>query len=137
MYDNEFVKQLRAIYGYDYKKASNDLGVSERQVKRYIQTGKPTQTIKNLVAIIYRGYLPATGPWSQFRIRPDNLLETPWGLTRPSDVALVHRYKWTAKQTREQYEQLKADTSTNKQAMLDIQDSLLQIIGEISRKIGS
>ncbi|TMP88348.1 hypothetical protein CWC05_02625 [Pseudoalteromonas ruthenica] len=137
MYDNEFVKQLRSIYGFDYQRASDELGVSERQVKRYIQTGKPTKTIKNLVGIIYRGYLPATGPWSHFRIRHDNLLETPWGLTKPSDVAFVHRYKWNARESRELYDKLKNDTSTKTQDMLDIQDQLLQIIGDIAKKTGS
>ncbi|WP_151172766.1 hypothetical protein [Pseudoalteromonas ruthenica] len=137
MYDNEFVKQLRSIYGFDYAKASKDLGVSERQVKRYIQTGKPTQTIKNLVGIIYRGYLPVDGPWKYCKIRPDNMMETPYGMAKPSDVMLVHRYKWSAKQHRDKYNQLKNDTSTKTQDMLDIQDQLLQIIGDIAKKTGS
>ena len=87
---------------------------------------------------MYRGYMPLTGPWSECRIsREDNLLLTPWGKVKPSDVQLVHRYKWSAKKSEKMYQNLKKQTSNHDKYLFDLQNQLLDIIGDISEKTGS
>lgn len=86
---------------------------------------------------MYRGYMPLTGPWSECRISKDNLLLTPWGKVKPSDVQLVHRYKWSAKKSEQMYRNLKQQHSTQNKYLIDLQNQLLDIIGEISHKTGS
>lgn len=87
---------------------------------------------------MYRGYMPLTSPWSECRIsREDNLLLTPWGKVKPSDVQLVHRYKWSAKKSEQMYQKLKKDSQNHDTNLLDIQNQLLDIVHCISLKTGS
>ena len=87
---------------------------------------------------MYRGYMPLTGPWAEYRIsREDNLLLTPQGKVKPSDVQLVHRYKWSVKKSEQMYQSLKKQTSTQDKYLFDLQNQLLDIIGYISEKTGS
>tara|TARA_Y100000780_G_C13695585_1_gene421584 strand:- start:1407 stop:1670 length:264 start_codon:yes stop_codon:yes gene_type:complete len=87
---------------------------------------------------MYRSYMPLTGPWSECRIsREDNLLLTPWGKVKPSDVQLVHHYKWSAKKSEQMYQNLKKQTSTQDKYLIDLQSQLLDKIGDISKKTGS
>lgn len=133
-----FKLQFVTLFGYDYAKGAKELGVSERQVRRYLKANKATKPIEKLVEIMYRGYMPLTGPWSECRIsREDNLLLTPWGKVKPSDVQLVHRYKWSAKKSEQMYQNLKKQTSTHDKYLFDLQNQLLDIIGDISEKTGS
>ena len=133
-----FKLQFVTLFGYDYAKGAKELGVSERQVRRYLKANKASKPIQKLVDIMHRGYMPLTGPWSECRIsREDNLMLTPWGKVRPSDVQLVHRYKWSAKKSEQMYQSLKKHTSNNDKYLFDLQEQLLDIIGEISKKTGS
>lgn len=133
-----FKLQFVTLFGYDYAKGAKELGVSERQVRRYLKANKATKPIEKLVEIMYRGYMPLTGPWSECRIsREDNLLLTPWGKVKPSDVQLVHRYKWSAKKSEQMYQNLKKQNSTQDKYLIDLQSQLLDIIGDISKKTGS
>lgn len=133
-----FKLQFVTLFGYDYAKGAKELGVSERQVRRYLKANKATKPIEKLVEIMYRGYMPLTGPWSECRIsREDNLLLTPWGKVKPSDVQLVHRYKWSAKKSEQMYQNLKKQTSNHDKYLFDLQNQLLDIIGDISEKTGS
>ncbi|WP_370316989.1 hypothetical protein [Pseudoalteromonas sp.] len=133
-----FKLQFVTLFGYDYAKGAKELGVSERQVRRYLKANKATKPIEKLVEIMYRGYMPLTGPWSECRIsREDNLLLTPWGKVKPSDVQLVHRYKWSAKKSEQMYQNLKKQTSNQDKYLFDLQNQLLDIIGDISEKTGS
>lgn len=135
---SNFKLQFVTLFGYDYAKGAKELGVSERQVRRYLKANKATKPIEKLVEIMYRGYMPLTGPWSECRIsREDNLLLTPWGKVKPSDVQLVHRYKWSAKKSEQMYQNLKKQTSTQDKYLFDLQNQLLDIIGDISEKTGS
>ncbi|WP_405127834.1 hypothetical protein [Pseudoalteromonas sp. PB2-1] len=135
---SNFKLQFVTLFGYDYAKGAKELGVSERQVRRYLKANKATKPIEKLVEIMYRGYMPLTGPWSECRIsREDNLLLTPWGKVKPSDVQLVHRYKWSAKKSEQMYQNLKKQTSNNDKYLIDLQNQLLDIIGDISEKTGS
>ncbi|TMO25066.1 hypothetical protein CWC28_16670 [Pseudoalteromonas sp. S4492] len=133
-----FKLQFVTLFGYDYAKGAKELGVSERQVRRYLKANKATKPIEKLLEIMYRGYLPLTGPWSECSIsREDNLLLTPWGKVKPSDVQLVHRYKWSAKKSEQMYQNLKKQTSNHDKYLFDLQNQLLDIIGDISEKTGS
>lgn len=135
---SNFKLQFVTLFGYDYAKGAKELGVSERQVRRYLKANKATRPIEKLVEIMYRGYMPLTGPWSECRIsREDNLLLTPWGKVKPSDVQLVHRYKWSAKKSEQMYQNLKKQTSNHDKYLFDLQNQLLDIIGDISEKTGS
>ena len=135
---SNFKLQFVTLFGYDYAKGAKELGVSERQVRRYLKANKATKPIEKLVEIMYRGYMPLTGPWSECRIsREDNLLLTPWGKVKPSDVQLVHRYKWSAKKSEQMYQNLKKQTSNHDKYLFDLQNQLLDIIGDISEKTGS
>lgn len=135
---SNFKLQFVTLFGYDYAKGAKELGVSERQVRRYLKANKATKPIEKLVEIMYRGYMPLTGPWSECRIsREDNLLLTPWGKVKPSDVQLVHRYKWSAKKSEQMYQNLKKQTCTQDKYLFDLQNQLLDIIGDISEKTGS
>ncbi|WP_199775166.1 hypothetical protein, partial [Pseudoalteromonas sp. T1lg21] len=130
-----FKLQFVTLFGYDYAKGAKELGVSERQVRRYLKANKATKPIEKLVEIMYRGYMPLTGPWSECRIsREDNLLLTPWGKVKPSDVQLVHRYKWSARKSEKMYQQLKEEHSNIDEYMNALQDKLLDLVNDISNK---
>ena len=62
---------------------------------------------------------------------------TPWGKVKPSDVQLVHRYKWSAKEHESIYKTLKEQNKTQDQYLFDLQSQLLDIIGELAIKTGS
>jgi|TARA_B100001059_G_scaffold118943_1_gene119085 hypothetical protein len=81
---------------------------------------------------------PPTGPWSDFRISyHDNVMSAPWGKVKPSDVQLVHRYKWSAKEHESMYKILKGQNKTQDLYLSDLQSQLLDIIGEISQRTGN
>lgn len=81
---------------------------------------------------------PPTGPWAHCRISyHDHTMSTPWGKVKPSDVQLVHRYKWSAKEHESMYKTLKEQNKTQDVYLSDLQSQLLDIIGEISQRTGS
>lgn len=138
MFKSEFHKQLLSLFGYNYAKAANELGVSERQIRRYIIAGKASQPVEKLVAIIYRGYLPEKGAWADCKISmEDHTMETPWGKVKPSDVQLVQRYKWSARKSETMYKILKEQNKNQDQYLFDLQSQLLDIVGELAIKTGS
>ena len=138
MFKSEFHKQFLSLFGYDYAKGAKELGVSERQVRRYLKAGKASLPVEKLTAIIYRGYLPATGAWADCKISvDDHTMSTPWGKVKPSDVQMVHRYKWSAKNSENIYKALKKNNKNQDQYLVDLQSQLLDIIGDISSKTGS
>ena len=113
MFKSEFHKQFLSLFGYDYAKGAKELGVSERQARRYVKAGKASKPVEMLTAIIYRGYLPATGAWSDCKISvDDHTMSTPWGKVKPSDVQLVQRYKWSARKSEAMYKTLKQNHKT-------------------------
>lgn len=130
----DFRTMFTIVYGNDYQKASKELGVSVRQLHRYLSANKATKTIHNFLNVIYRGYLPCSGAWAECRILPNGTMETPWGIVSPSDVQLVHRYKWSAVRTQEQLKTLKTRYAKHDETMANIQDKLLELVGEIGVK---
>ncbi|MDN3487451.1 hypothetical protein QL989_19130, partial [Pseudoalteromonas sp. APC 3224] len=138
MFKSEFHKQFLSLFGYDYAKGAKELGVSERQVRRYVKAGKATKPVEKLLNIIYRGYLPDFGAWSDCRICiHDQTMQTPWGIVLASDVQLVHRYKWSARESEKQYKNIKQSHSEAEKHFDFIQNQLLELVNEISiKKIG-
>lgn len=59
------------------------------------------------------------------------------GQIKPSDVQLVHRYKWSAKEHESMYKILKEQNKTQDQYLFDLQSQLLDIVGELAIKTGS
>ena len=89
---SNFKLQFVTLFGYDYAKGAKELGVSERQVRRYVKANKASKPVEKLLWIMYRGYLPDTGPWAECSISyQNNVMTTPWGKVKPSDVQFVHR----------------------------------------------
>lgn len=133
-----FKLQFVTLFGYDYAKGAKELGVSERQVRRYVKANKASKPVEKLIWIMYRGYLPDTGPWAECSISyHNNVMTTPWGKVKPSDVQFVHRYKWSAKEHEAMYKKLKLETKDQDQYLFELQDLLLGIVGDLARKTGS
>jgi len=138
MFKSEFHRQFLSLFGYDYAMAAKELGVSERQARRYLNSGKASKPVEKLLNIIYRGYLPPSGAWSDCKISiHDNTMSTPWGNVKPSDVQMVHRYKWSARQSEGMYKKLKEQNKTQDKYLSYLQSQLLEIVGEISERTGS
>ncbi|MDN3377960.1 MULTISPECIES: hypothetical protein [unclassified Pseudoalteromonas] len=138
MFKSEFHKQYLSLFGYDYAKGAKELGVSERQIRRYLKAGKASKPVEKLLNIIYRGYLPDFGAWADCKISiHDHTMITPWGIVRASDVQLVHRYKWSARESESMYKKLKLENKTQDKYLSDLQYQLLEIIGDISERTGS
>ena len=64
-------------------------------------------------------------------------MTTSWGKVKPSDVQFVHRYKWSAKEHESMYKKFKSKTKVHNKHLVDLQDKLLDIIGDIYMKFGS
>lgn len=134
---SNFKLQFVTLFGYDYAKGAKELGVSERQVRRYVKANKASKPVEKLLWIMYRGYLPDTGPWAECSISyHNNVMTTPWGKVKPSDVQFVHRYKWSAKEHESMYKKLKSETKVQDIYLNEIQDKLLILVGEIAKKTG-
>jgi len=128
-----FKLQFVTLFGYDYAKGAKELGVSERQVRRYVKANRASKPVEKLIWIMYRGYLPDTGPWAECSISyHNNVMTTPWGKVKPSDVQFVHRYKWSAKEHETMYKALKEQHKTQDTYFSDLQSQLLEIVGEIA-----
>ena len=60
-------------------------------------------------------------------------MSTPWGKVKPSDVQLVHRYKWSEKEHESMCKTLKNDGTVNKNLLkqhftLNLIDRILFIL---------
>ena len=73
---SNFKLQFVTLFGYDYAKGAKELGVSERQVRRYVKANKASKPVEKLIWIMYRGYLPDTGPWAECSISYHNNVMT-------------------------------------------------------------
>lgn len=132
----DFQSQFYSLFGLDYDLASKKLGKSPRQIRRYIETGRVCPTVKILVDIMYRGYLPNSNGWHDAYIDKDGIMHTPYGKVSSGDVAYLHNYKWVAQRTTEQLK-----TARNRILELEqlsnndeIQDALLDIVAKLARK---
>lgn len=94
--DHDFKVDLVTVYGFDFQRAADDLGVSLRTVQRWYE-GKPSPLAKKLLRIMARGYLPEYPPFDYWRIVGTEIY-TPWGNFPASEVEYLRRYQWKAKE---------------------------------------
>jgi hypothetical protein len=94
--DYDFRVDLVTVYGFDFKLAAEDLGVSLRTINRWYE-GYPSPIAKRLVAIMARGYLPDYPPFDYWRIVGKDIY-TPWGNFPASEVEYLRRYQWNARE---------------------------------------
>jgi hypothetical protein len=137
MNNSHFKMMFISCFGWDYKLGASELGLSERQIRRYIKGHPVSPPVYKLMSIIHRGYLPNDGAWGECRIYRDGTMETPWGKVSPSDVQLVHRYKWSARKAENRYKALKKKHEESDAYMSDLQDKLLDIVGDLSAFYGT
>lgn len=134
----DFESQFYSLFGTDYELASKKLGKSPRQIRRYIKTGRVCPTVKILVDIMYRGYLPNSHGWHDAFIDKDGVMHSPYGKVTSGDLAYVHNYKWAAHRATEQLKTARKRISELEQLSNsdEIQDALLDIVAKLARKTG-
>ena len=137
MSNQHFKMMFTSIFRWDYKKGANELGISERQVRRYLQDHKVSEPVMKLMTIIYKGYLPDFGPWADCKILIDGTMQTPWGKVKASDVQLVHRYKWSARESEKMYKSIKQKNLESDAYLTSLQDKLLDIVGDLTEFYGT
>lgn len=122
-------------YGSDFELASKELGKSVRTLKRYYQLDKCEPTVEILLELLNNQYVhPA---WEDCYWRPDGHLNTPYGVTRYSDILLVHRYKWHSENASNQIKKLKSSQTEFDDYLEELQEHLLLALGKLaSRKLG-
>lgn len=132
----DFQSQFYSLFGSDYELASKKLGKSPRQIRRYIKSGRACSTVKILVDIMYRGYLPNSNGWHDAFIDKDGLMHTPYGKVTSGDVSYLHNYKWAAHRTTEQLKNARKriaelEKISNSE---EIQNDLLDIVAKLAKK---
>lgn len=118
------------------ERAAEFFGVSVEECKQWHDV-KPHPVAHRYLQVHCKGYLPYNTNWKDCRIRPDGMVMTPFGNCMPSDMALLHRRKWSAEQTRQQLvkcrEQLKELRSGTKMKMvLHTADYLNRLVRELA-----
>ncbi|WP_430455635.1 hypothetical protein [Rheinheimera sp.] len=110
-------------FGYGdgkHELASEFFGVPVAECQRW-HDDRPHPTAHRYLQVHCKGYLPYNTNWKDCRIRADGMVITPFGNCMPSDMALLHRRKWSAEQTRLQlvkYRQQLADLQTGSKATM-------------------
>ena len=126
-------------FGYgegNHERAAEFFGVPVSECKKW-HDEKPHPVAHRYLQVHCKGYLPYNTNWKECRIRPDGMVMTPFGNCMPSDMALLHRRKWSAEQTRQQLvrcrEQLKELRSGTKMKMvLHTADYLNRLVRELA-----
>jgi hypothetical protein len=102
----ELLPDFRSLYvnafGMDeenHKKASVFFGTTASECESWFND-KPHPVAHRYLSVHCKGYLPYNTNWSDCYIDKDGTVVTPWGNCRPSDLAFLHRHKWSAEQTR-------------------------------------
>jgi hypothetical protein len=84
-----------------HDRASEFFGVPVAECQRW-HDERPHPTAHRYLQVHCKGYLPYNTNWKECYIRSDGMVITPLGNCMPSDMALFHRRKWSAEQTRKQ-----------------------------------
>lgn len=84
-----------------HERAAEFFGVPVAECQRW-HDERPHPTAHRYLQVHCKGYLPYNTNWKECRIREDGMVMTPWGNCMPSDMAFLHRHKWSAEQTRQQ-----------------------------------
>ncbi|WP_372771597.1 hypothetical protein [Pseudoalteromonas sp.] len=132
----DFQIQFYTLFASDYELAAKSLGKSSRQIRRYLKTGKVCPTVKILVDIMYRGYLPNSHGWADMYIDKNGVLYSPSGKATSGEIAYLHNYKWAAHRTTEQLKNARKriaelEKISNSE---EIQNDLLDIVAKLSKK---
>jgi hypothetical protein len=107
----------------DCTAACEYLDTPEKTVRAwYLKKHFPAMATK-LLFIKFRGFLPYTSKWKDCHFDKDENIVTPYGVCRPSDIAFVHRYKWSGEQSREELAKLKSSSDIINQGLLSNQIS--------------
>jgi hypothetical protein len=96
-------------FGYGdgkHERASEFFGVPVAECQRW-HDERPHPTAHRYLQVHCKGYLPYNTNWKECYIRSDGMVITPFGNCMPSDMALLHRRKWSAEQTRIQLQKYK------------------------------
>ena len=88
----DFTREFGIRYGSDYERAEKELGKSVRTLKRYVQKNECDSTVRILLFHLQNKLIHPQ--WDDCYWTPEGNIKTPFGLTKYSDVLLVHRYKW-------------------------------------------
>ena len=137
MYDHQFIKNFRKVYGVNLKDAAKDLGVSYMTVTRWMKKGTAPLSVKRLVDITARGFLPDTGGWAECYIDKENYLVTPWCKISAGEVAFYRQKKWAAEHYASEFRKLKNSIPDDQMLLDDVQDKLLDIVHMLSVKTGT
>lgn len=124
----EFIKR----YGSNYELASTELGKSVRTLQRYYQADKCEPTVQILMQLLTQSYVHPS--WHDCYWQPDGNLATPYGVTRYSDVLLVHRYKWHSENAGNQIKKLKNSQTELDDYLEELQEHLLLTLGKLENR---
>ncbi len=118
------------------ERAAEFFGVPASECKKW-HDERPHPVAHRYLQVHCKGYLPYNTNWKECRIREDGMVMTPWGNCMPSDMAFLHRNKWSAEQTRRQLvkyrEQLEELRSGTKMKMiLHTADYLNRLVRELA-----
>ena len=127
-----FRKEFLTRYGTDYERAEKELGKSTRTLKRYVQKNYCDSTVRILLAHLQDKLIHPQ--WEDCYWTPEGHIKTPFGLTRYSDVLLVHRYKWHSETASQKIKQLKQNEDEKEEYLDTLQDKLLETLGFLAQR---
>ena len=134
--DYSFKWEFSRRFGTDYESASKELGKSPRTLKRYVQQDECDQTVKILLSKLQNEFIHPN--WDECYWLDDGNIRTPYGITKPSDIALVHRYKWHSqaaslkiKSLEKEIEELKNGKESHFEKL---ENSLLETLGILAQR---
>lgn len=136
-----FKSLYESSFGMDdgkHERASYFFGVPESECRSWYEN-HPHPTAHRYLQVHSKGYLPYNTNWKECYIREDGMVVTPWGNCMPSEMAFLHRNKWSSEQTRLQLvklrEQLKAyQDGTKIKILTHTAEYLLRQIKELSEQ---
>lgn len=99
-----FRSMYQSAFGMDddsHERASYFFGVPASECRAWYEH-HPHPTAHRYLQVHHKGYLPYNNNWKECYIRDDGMVVTPWGNCSPSEMAFLHRNKWSAEQTRRQ-----------------------------------
>ena len=122
-------------YGANYELAAIELGKSERTLRRHVAEYKCDETMRISLEHLTNSYIHPK--WESCYWRPDGHIETPYGITRYSDILLVHRYKWHSQTATERLRRIESAQSETDEYLEELQEHMLLVLGKLAtRKLG-
>lgn len=118
-----------------HERAAEFFGVPIAECQRW-HDDRPHPTAHRYLQVHCKGYLPYNTNWKECRIREDGMVMTPFGNCMPSDMALMHRRKWSAEKTRQQLVRCRQQledlrSGTKVKMLLHTADYLTRLVKEL------